>query len=171
MALDSDSDKSSSSQSRLDQGEGGLSAIHPAEVMLPLDITKTLVWNPTTWHATERQPPPQPQQQQQRQQRQQQRQRRAFGWNYGRRGSSTLGVLLSSSSRDAEAVAYIFEDEWRGWPEARKLLWGLPLPLQQVQLDEKEKEKEANTAAPASAPAAAAISGSGSSSSSSKPRL
>ena len=90
--------------SMTDQGEGGLAAPHPAEVLVPLDGTQTLIWTPVTWHATERQPAgggP----------------RRAFGWNYGRRGAG-------GRKRDAAAARHIFPD-WQDWPDARKRLWGL----------------------------------------------
>lgn len=90
--------------SMTDQGEGGLAAPHPQEVLVPLCPARTLVWSPATWHATERQPAgggP----------------RRAFGWNYARRGAG-------ARRRDAGAVRHIFPD-WQAWPAARKRLWGL----------------------------------------------
>jgi hypothetical protein len=79
-------------------------AQHPDEVALVLDRETTLVWNPTTWHATEPQQPG--------------TRRRAFGWNYGVRGAGTR-------VRDAAAVRYVFDGEWESWPEARKQLWGV----------------------------------------------
>ena len=39
------------------------------EVRLPLDGAQTLIWNPTTWHATEVQSS--------------ETRRRVIGWNYG----------------------------------------------------------------------------------------
>eukprot|EP01052_Picozoa_sp_SAG31_P027375 SAG31_NODE_2559_length_5487_cov_68.463066_1_plen_521_part_00 len=82
-------------------------ALHPAEVRMPLAYGQTLVWNPTTWHATERQ--------------QLNVKRRAFGWNYGVRADTFAGARV----RDAAAVRYIFDGEWQTWSEARKKLWGV----------------------------------------------
>ena len=78
-------------------------APHPDEVAVALDAATTLIWNPTTWHATEAQRGGAT--------------RRALGWNYGVRGASR--------SRDAEAVRLVFAGEWEAWPEARQKLWGV----------------------------------------------
>jgi hypothetical protein len=118
-------------------------AAHPQEVLVGLDASRTLVWNPSTWHATERQPqhsgrrtpaaaqPGAPA-----------RSRRALSWNYGVRGVSR--------ARDAEAVRCVFsEGEWRAWPEARQKLWGV--------WEEEEDPAAAAAAASAGHAAAAAV--------------
>ncbi len=91
--------------SMTDQGEGGLAAPHPAEILVPLDTTMTLIWSPATWHATERQPAGAGR-------------RRAFGWNYARAAGN-------SRQRDVEAVRHVFAGVWEDWPAGRKRLWGL----------------------------------------------
>lgn len=79
-----------------------LFARHPAEVEVHLDPRWTLVWNPSTWHATgvKRSPG----------------RRRAMSWNYFPAGGR---------NRDREAVTFFFADEWAGWSAQRQQLWGL----------------------------------------------
>jgi hypothetical protein len=77
-------------------------ARHPQEVEVHLDPRWTLVWNPSTWHATAEKTIPGP--------------RRAMSWNYFPAGGR---------KRDSEAVKYIFDGEWQHWPEARMRLWAL----------------------------------------------
>ena len=77
-------------------------ARHPAEVEVILDPRWTLVWTPSCWHATGVKTAAGP--------------RRAMGWNYFPPGGR---------KRDVKALQYIFADEWEGWSQERKQLWGL----------------------------------------------
>ena len=83
---------------------GKMFAQSPHEVEVPLDTTTTLIWNPTTWHATTANGAT--------------GRRRTVGWNYGRRGAG-------GRVRDREAVKWVFAGVWENWSEARKRLWGL----------------------------------------------
>ncbi|MBI94270.1 MAG: hypothetical protein CME05_13855 [Gemmatimonadaceae bacterium] len=76
-------------------------ARHPHEVEVVLDPRWTLVWTPSTWHATGVKTAAGP--------------RRAMGWNYYPAGGRT---------RDLEALKYIHPG-WSDWPEDRQRLWGL----------------------------------------------
>lgn len=90
---------------RLDpSARGKVYSTHPGEVDVALDRGSTLIWSPTTWHATGLQRTRTP--------------RRAFGWNYGERRRGTR-------LRDVAALKYVFAGEWEQWPQARKRLWGL----------------------------------------------
>ena len=84
--------------------KGKVYSDHPAEVEVALDRASTLIWNPTTWHATGKQRTPTA--------------RRAFGWNYGVRQRGTR-------LRDVAALKYVFAGEWEQWPQERQRLWGL----------------------------------------------
>ena len=77
-------------------------ARHPDEVEVQLDPRWTLVWSPSMWHATGVKTAAGP--------------RRAFAWNYFPPGGR---------KRDREALKYIFADEWEGWSQERRRLWGL----------------------------------------------
>ena len=77
-------------------------AVHPHEVAVHLDPRWTLVWTPSAWHATGVKTAAGP--------------RRAMAWNYFPTGGR---------KRDAEALKYLYADEWEGWPEERQRLWGL----------------------------------------------
>lgn len=90
---------------RLDPAaKGKVYATHPDEVEVALDRGSTLVWTPTTWHATELQRTA--------------KSRRAFGWNFNEHKRGT-------HMRDLAAVKYVFAGEWEKWPQARQRLWGL----------------------------------------------
>ena len=77
-------------------------ARHPHEVEVHLDPHWTLVWNPSTWHATSEKVAPGP--------------RRAMSWNYFPAGGRR---------RDSEAVKFIYDGQWQKWPRERQRLWGL----------------------------------------------
>lgn len=77
-------------------------ASHPLEVEVKLDPRWTLVWTPSCWHATGVKTAPGP--------------RRTMAWNYFPPGGR---------HRDREALKHIYVDEWEGWREERKKLWGL----------------------------------------------
>ena len=77
-------------------------AKHPHEVEVRLDPRWTLVWTPSCWHATGEKTVAGP--------------RRAMAWNY---------YTAGGRKRDLEAVKRIFDEEWEGWPDQRKRLWGL----------------------------------------------
>jgi len=77
-------------------------ARHPHEVEVHLNPRWTLVWNPSTWHATGKKTATGP--------------RRAMSWNYFPAGGRR---------RDSEAVKYIFDGQWQDWSPARQNLWGL----------------------------------------------
>jgi len=77
-------------------------AKHPHEVEVILDPRMTLVWTPSTWHATGVKTAAGP--------------RRAFGWNYSPKGGR---------KRDTETVKYMFNKELEGWTDERKRLWGI----------------------------------------------
>ncbi len=76
-------------------------AHHPQEVEVVLDPRWTLVWTPSTWHATGVKTAAGP--------------RRAMAWNYYPAGGRT---------RDMEALKHL-HPEWEGWSEDRRQLWGL----------------------------------------------
>ncbi|MGY8825449.1 MAG: hypothetical protein ACKVJG_16175 [Candidatus Latescibacterota bacterium] len=77
-------------------------ARHPHEVEVHLDPRWTLVWNPSTWHATGVKTKAGP--------------RRALSWNYFPAGGCR---------RDSEAVKYLFDGQWQAWSPARQKIWGL----------------------------------------------
>ncbi len=77
-------------------------ARHPHEVEVQLDRHWTLVWNPSTWHATGEKTTAGP--------------RRAMSWNYFPAGGR---------KRDSAALKYVCDGVWQGWPQARQRLWGL----------------------------------------------
>lgn len=77
-------------------------ARHPHEVEVHLNPHWTLVWNPSTWHATGEKTAPGP--------------RRAMSWNY---------FPVGSRKRDCAALKYVFAGVWQGWSETRQRLWGL----------------------------------------------
>ena len=79
-----------------------LFARHPHEIDVVLDPRWTLVWTPSCWHATGVKTGAGP--------------RRAMAWNYYPPGGR---------KRDVEALKYVFGEEWEGWTENRKQLWGL----------------------------------------------
>ena len=79
-----------------------LFARHPEEVAVVLDPRWTLVWTPSCWHATGVKTAAGP--------------RRAMGWNYFPPGGR---------KRDLEALKTLFAEEWEGWSEERKRLWGI----------------------------------------------
>jgi hypothetical protein len=76
-------------------------ARHPHEVEVVLDPRWTLVWTPSTWHATGVKTAAGP--------------RRAMSWNYYPAGGRT---------RDLEALKYLHPG-WPDWSEDRRRLWGL----------------------------------------------
>lgn len=76
-------------------------ARHPHEVEVVLDPRWTLVWTPSTWHATGVKTAAGP--------------RRAMSWNYYPAGGRT---------RDLAALKHLHPD-WKGWSEERRRLWGL----------------------------------------------
>jgi|GEM_PF-448105 ectoine hydroxylase-related dioxygenase (phytanoyl-CoA dioxygenase family) len=76
-------------------------ARHPHEVEVVLDPRWTLVWTPSTWHATGLKTAAGP--------------RRAMSWNYYPKGGRM---------RDLEALKHI-HPSWADWPEDRRRLWGL----------------------------------------------
>lgn len=77
-------------------------ARHPHEVEVLLDPRWTLVWTPSTWHATGVKTAAAP--------------RRAMAWNYFPAGGRR---------RDVEALKYLYAEEWEGWALERQRLWGL----------------------------------------------
>ena len=77
-------------------------ARHPHEIEVHLDPRWTLVWNPSTWHATGEKVAPGP--------------RRAMSWNY---------FPVGGRKRDSEAVKYVFDGVWQDWSPLRQRLWGL----------------------------------------------
>ena len=77
-------------------------ARHSNEVEVKLDPRWTLVWTPSCWHATGVKTSRGP--------------RRAMAWNYYPAGGR---------KRDREALKHIFEEDWEGWTDERKRLWGL----------------------------------------------
>lgn len=79
-----------------------LFAKHPHEVEVVLDPRWTLVWTPSCWHATGVKTGAGP--------------RRAMAWNYFPAGGR---------KRDTDAMKYLYKDEWEGWSDARKQLWGI----------------------------------------------
>lgn len=94
---------------QLELAEGGyegepelLFARHPHEVEVHLDPRWTLVWNPSTWHATGVKTAV--------------GRRRAMSWNYFPAGGR---------KRDSEALKYFYAQEWVHWSVERQRLWGL----------------------------------------------
>ncbi len=78
-----------------------LFARHPHEVEVHLDPRWTLVWNPSTWHATGVKTA--------------EGRRRAMSWNY---------VPAGGRKRDSEALKFLMP-QWSHWSEERQRLWGL----------------------------------------------
>lgn len=88
--------------SRWDRPPDLFFARHPSEVEVHLDPRCSLVWNPSTWHATGVKVSA--------------GRRRAMSWNYFPAGGRR---------RDSEAVKHFFANTWRQWTAERQHLWGL----------------------------------------------
>ena len=77
-------------------------ARHPHEVEVCLDPRWSLVWTPSTWHATGVKTAAGP--------------RRAMAWNYYPAGGR---------KRDLDALRQILAGTWQSWSPARQKLWGV----------------------------------------------